>query len=318
MRLLILFPHVYWNRKMSIVRRSAIRAIMADDRITSHLTGQGWPDWDSSQSVQANADRLLPGAEAILSYKPLGHKKWNIPPLIGPSGFSGVRVETFNECHDPSIIQDTVAAGTNLAILHLANSVKDWEGTGVRTVVSPHCADPGLFATHARPWEERDIPVLLTGTLSPEVYPLRCRLAELIRAGKIPGHIHPHPGNYLPSLEACDRQEIEYAKLLGRSKISLSCCSIYGYRLAKIVESSMAGAMPICDLPKEETLDDREMITMIGSSASDSELAEYINYFVSHDKDTREIAEKGQRLSIQYYTMTHYVDRLIKAIQGAE
>src|SRR5690606_30453274 len=171
------------------------------------------------------------------------------------------------------------------------------------------------FYRASRPWNQRDIPVLLTGTLSPEVYPLRCRLAALIRARKIPGRIHPHPGNYLASLEACDAQEKIYAAQLGRTKIHLGCCSRYGYRLARIPEAAMAGCCIVSDLPAHDQAEHMSFMREIHMCMSDAELVAAVKRAVDDQEGSRIKAERGQQLMLDRYRMEDYVSRLIAAIE---
>jgi hypothetical protein len=172
-----------------------------------------------------------------------------------------------------------------------------------------------MFYRASRPWPQRDIPVLLTGTLSPEVYPLRCRLAELIRARKIPGRIHPHPGNYLASLEACDAQERHYAELLGRTKVFLTCSSRYRYALAKYVEAAMAGCCVMSDLPAHNQAEHMSFMREIHTCMSDAELVAAVKRAVEDQEGSRIKAERGQQLMLDRYRMEDYVTRLIGAIK---
>ena len=292
---------------MSIVRRSVIRELLK--RPNTHLSGQGWPDYRNNESLQANVDRL--GGDAVFAYKPLGGKEF--PALAGCNELRQPLVLSYNEMWDVEwTTQEILDSGCKLAICHHENDIPKYEHIeDCRFTHIPHCADPELFATHALPWDQRDIPFLLTGVLSPQIYPLRERFANLIRTGKIPGVIHPHPGYRLENVEACDRQSVEYAKMLGRAKVSLCCTSIHKYALAKHFESALAGCCVVSDKPQQNC---RELIFPVDSSASDDALVNSLRVALAASEDMGSVA---QSVAMNQYTTAHYAERFVDAVRAA-
>src|SRR3990167_2877550 len=301
MNLLILFPRYLYECKMSIVRRSVIRELLK--RPGTHLSGQGWPDYRLGNTLQENIDRLMPECRVVFAYKPLGGK--DFPALGECRKVRQPLILAYNEMWDVAwTTQEIVESGCKLAICHHENDVPKYRHVaGCRFAHIPHCADPELFSANARPWAERDIDFLLTGVLSPQIYPLRERFANLIRTKKIPGVIHCHPGYRLASLAACDRQAVEYAKLLGRAKVSLCCTSRYRYALAKIVESAMAGCCVVSDEPEQESFS--RLVFRVDSHAPDDSLVESLQRALAAGEE----ASATYRSAAWNFTTSRYVDR---------
>lgn len=326
LQVLVLFPRFYWERKMSPVRRDVIRALLqwsgrmlpGAPRYEARLSGVGWDDYREDKTVDWNAQNLMPDCDAIFTYKPLGTKE--VPALREFRNAKPLKVEAWNECWHPNqaMMKSAAAAGIQLAILHHANDAKHWVGCeqhGIKTVHIPHCAAVEVYAS-TKPWEEREIPVLLTGVLSREYYPLRCQLADLIRCGKIPGEIYPHPGYRLGSVEECDQQQKKYAQALSNAKLVLGCTSKFKYRLARIPEIAMAGAVNVCDLPDQDYNELSSIIVPLAADADDSWLIGKINALVEwiDEGGLQATAQRGQSLMLSRYTQEHYITRLLWAI----
>lgn len=315
-KIFICFPKYFWEHKASVVRRDSIRALQRSQQCKVHLSGPGWPDYQDGEPLATNVRRLLPGADAVLWYKPCGSKKGGVVPVVDPQKFRGIKIETFNETHAPEFIKEAKAAGTTLAVLHLENSLPQWKDSGIKTFVNPHCAEQAIFGANSKPWHQRDIKVLLTGTIS-DPYPLRKRLYRLIQERQISAQVRVHPGNYLPGVAACDAQELEYAQMLGRSKIVIGCTSKYRYRLARIPEIAMSGALVLSDYPDQDVAEHSQFIAEIHNSMTDLEICEVIQGWIRRDGDAQEKAKIGQQLMLSKYTQEHYCSRLIGAIGNA-
>ena len=326
LNLLILFPRYYFEHKMSPVRRDVIRELLlwrnrlvaGLPRYHAILSGVGWPDYDESATAQENIDRIMPDCHAVLTYKPLGSRE--VPAMRNFASVRQLTIETFNECwhKDRRMMRAVKEANIRLVVLHHLNDMPRWADVkGPRIVHIPHCANNWIYAREARPWKERDIPVLLTGVLLKKYYPLRSRLAALIRSGRLSGKIYPHPGYRLSSLKACDRQQVEYAKLLGRAKLVLGCTSRFKYRLARIPEIAMAGALCVSDLPDQDREEHAAFMAELSADVSDDELVDRVRYWLEHDDKAAEKATLGRHIMMNRYTQLHYVTQLLWAIIDA-
>ena len=320
MNLLALFPHALWHRKVSPTRRHAVRAVSRQPGVRLHLTGSGWPDWDLTATVEANARRIMPDADAIWWYKPLGSRE--APPLVKPHECGLPAVETLNECWwpDDRAVREIIAAGSTLVVCHHANDVSRFAKTGqlVEVVHIPHAAEVAVFAAGAKPWDDRTIDVLLTGSLNREHYPLRCRLADLMRRGKLPGrcHLHPRPPLRAASLAECECHVREYAGMVGRSKIALGCSSRWRYPLAHYPEKAMAGARVVADMPELAPPGYDRMVEPIDPAWTDQQIVARIGELLADDEALRLAAQIGQAVALRFYTMDCYAARFLEAVRA--
>jgi len=323
MKVLVLFPKRLWETKVSPARRHVIRALKRTTGVRVKVSGQGWPDWDATNDGPLNVNRLMPDADAVLWYKPQGARE--VPPIKGAAQITRrwLVVETFNECHAGQAVE-SAKLGTGLMVLHHANdrvrakaAVRKHHPApdSCRIVHVAHCAEREVFAAAARPWDGRDTDVVLTGVLSSEYYPFRCRLADLIQRKKLPGQcvVHRHPGYRAKNLAACDERVKEYAKLLGRSKIALGCSSRFRYALAHYVEKAMAGCLVVGDLPDQAGHE--RFVVGLNPVWSDKQIAFEIGHWLSNPIDAAEKAMQGHELVLDEYTQEQYVKRLLAAIQ---
>lgn len=240
MKGLAIFPHDLATRKMSLVRRhhlKAFRRCLGEGNF--HVTGPGWPDWRDGETLQENVDRIMPDAEFLWGYKV--HEG-----IKSPDVHKQPLVVAYNEAWwpDDRAKKEVLAVKADVVICHHLSDMKQFDGCGALVTHIPHAADPDLFCRFSKPWREREIDVLVTGALDKEIYPFRTKMAEVIRSGgllPLNAVVHKHPGYRLRDEEACLRQDEEYAKLLGNTKISIVCGSKYNYGLAKYFESFMAG-----------------------------------------------------------------------------
>ncbi|MEX0717774.1 MAG: glycosyltransferase [Planctomycetaceae bacterium] len=320
LKLLVLFPRLLWDRKMSPVRRHAVAALARRTDVEVVLSGPGWPDYDAARTLRQNMARILPEADAILWYKPLGSPE--VPALVAPADRDVPAVCAYNECYWPDrrALRECQASRTDLAVCHHRNDMARFEPVSgedraPRTVWIPHAADE-MFARAVRRWEERDIACLLTGAVDPDVYPLRTRLARLIAAGRLQGaEVLPHPGYRLDSPAACEAQERRYAEMLGRTKLVLTTGSRYGYGLAKYPEAALAGAGLAGDVPPDfaETLGPH--MVRLSLEDSDQELCAKVREALADDEQLRGLAARGQLAAAEAHSMELYAERLVTAIR---
>ena len=284
MNLTCLFPEKIWCTKLSPARRHAIQALArtiaeAGGEVT--LTGQGWPGWDNARRAVDNIDDRT---GAVLWYKWQGSIKDGVSPIIGPREVSKrwLTIETYNEAWWPDDLasRQVIDSGTRLVICHHWNDMPRFDlakrETGCKVVHIPHAAEASIFSKAYRPWDERDIDVLLTGTINPEVYPLRSRFARLIAEGKMPGNAvhYPHPGCRVADLATADAKVAEYAAMLGRSKVALVCGSIHNYALAKYFEAAMAGCCVVGSRPAQRL--DVPLHYIVNDYDSDAQICDFV------------------------------------------
>lgn len=307
LELAVVWPYELWTRKMSFVRRDAVRAVgaLSDVRVT--VTGPGWKDWHDDWPLQDNLDSHPTRYSAIWWYKPedcVAPERRSIPAIVSYNEAWWSDWKAFLECK---------ATRADAVICHHENDLDMFnppihvaEDYRPKVYHMPHAVDCRAFAEHCRPWTLREIPCVLTGVLSPEYYPLRCRIAELIRSGRIEGQVINHPGYRLADLEACDAQRERYVKTLGNSKVAIATASRFGYGLAKYVEAAAAGCVVAGDVPPdyEPTLG-RHMVRL-EQDTPDDEICELVSEAVRQRIVSRAVAT--QQTARRWHSMTRYAE----------
>lgn len=94
--------------------------------------------------------------------------------------------------------------------------------------------------------------ILLSGAITPQVYPLRWALRSHWRKNgrELSGvTVMSHPG-----YNAKGHKTPSFLRELSRFKVSICTTSIYGYALRKIIEAVACGCVPITDLPVDDVL----------------------------------------------------------------
>ena len=330
MNILYLVPKRLWERRVSASRRHDIMALQRREDVTLHISGQGFGDWSADRTALDNVHAIMPDADVILRYKLNGNKPMGIPPAQDYKALADeyLVAEKWQEMWpgNPAwgptgLIADFVESERiGLAIcshaneLHYLDRIKD----KCEVVYLPHCAEPSVFAAAAKPWEERDIDILLTGAVGLPHYPLRVRLAKLMKDGRLPGKCHHllHPGYWRESIAECEAVVREYASWLGRSKIALCTCSKWRYRLAKIPEAAMAGCLVVGDLPEvvaEYPSAMEEFMVDIGGVEDDT-ICDLLRDWL-HSTFAETYAGQGRDATLASFTQDHWAWRFRENVQ---
>lgn len=309
-----LFPRVYYERKMSLVRRDVVRKmrnVSDGSKWLATISGQGWHDWNDSLSLRANLDSIMPHADALFWYKPHGNPKDGVATIKGMHDWDGPRFMSYNECWwpDQRALNEAIATQTTHVVIHHANDIENWIGHekhGITVRHIPHCAEPMWFNNHPPAIESRPLNVIVTGALAPTIYPLRCHVANLVSCGQIESSIvRNHPGYRLRSEWDCDQQAVAYANALQASKLSMCCSSIYRYALAKYIESWMAGCVVVGDLPDDPVYCDAfgDLQIVIDENNARERIREALN----DPADLQRRADAGTMIARERFSTDAYV-----------
>lgn len=186
---------------------------------------------------------------------------------------------------------------------------------------SPTSAEPLIFypplALNSDTPPVRDLDVLVIGARHHFVYPIRTRVAEMIKTGLIKNsYVHEHPGYTLlnKSLEQTEEQTRTYAALLRRAKIVVVDSLRYSHAVSKYTEVPLSGCLVLGDIPTERENEFRRYIVSISMNMTDSEIISIINYWITHDRERETRAIVGQRLVLNSYTWDHNIDLSLQAI----
>jgi len=287
--------------KMSRVRFWAILELANRPNISMYFFGTGWPHSNPADISQFNPN-------FIIWYKPLDYNfpQINIPTCI-----------RYNEMWDEEWTSEEInKSNSNLIICHHKN---DWEkyvqlyshDPNKKFVYIPHHANPSIFYNQ---FIEKDIDILIAGVIKEKHYPLKRRLYNLITQNikDFKVHIHQHP-KYIHNDAYTDRIQKEFAHLINRSKIVVSCTSAYNYRLGKYVEIPMCGSVILGDIPYEDADNFRKFVLEVNMEMTDEEILQKIRNSLNNQQLLYKCARIGESWAKQY-TTAKYVDVLYKEI----
>ena len=313
MNVLFLVSYTYYEQKMSRDRFQQMAAVGRQAGASTMVWGKGFPDYDDDAPLYDNIKRVF-GATAfdlVYVYKPADHKGVAACPI--PKSIS------YNEAwNHKATIKEVLRHDVRLVIFHHANDLailkRRWPFFNGRVLVHiPHCAERAIFEPTARPWQDRTVSVLLTGSLGYKFYPLRTRCAQFIQAGRLPGEIRLHPGYRIAGVERTRDQFVDYAQHLGRSRIALVLGIKFDYALAKYPEAAMAGCLLIGDVPRQLHNTLGRYMVGIESDMPDEQIIQEVHWWIAHDDEAQALAAASQRLALSMFTMERYAEDFVRA-----
>eukprot|EP01112_Ceratiomyxa_fruticulosa_P002803 TRINITY_DN1303_c0_g1_i1.p1 TRINITY_DN1303_c0_g1~~TRINITY_DN1303_c0_g1_i1.p1 ORF type:complete len:451 (-),score=48.18 TRINITY_DN1303_c0_g1_i1:95-1447(-) len=289
------------------------------------MWGKGFSEWDPYLSAEQNI---------ITTY---GRNHFHIIQLWGGyteneilmlSQLAPISYRFGCDCWDNKCSQDLTNWNISIAQFCYAQEMSMYSSLSHRRVFvhSPNSADPKIFypGYMTQPLK-RDIPILLIGALSKDIFPMRERLKDMIEDGLFPGAvIREHPGytEYLTEEEAKQKevdvlwhanQYEEYASQLMRAKITLVTSSIYRYALQKFSEAAMAGSLILGEIPLEREDEFKKYVVPLLPTDSDEDIVKKVNYWLEHDTERETRAKIGQKINLNHYTWKNNVRILIEA-----
>ncbi|MCF6409161.1 glycosyltransferase [Pseudalkalibacillus salsuginis] len=174
----------------------------------------------------------------------------------------------------------------------------------------PHHVPGHIFTEYNLP---KEINLLMLGSMIEHLYPLRVHLFNTLSKRTDFLYVQ-HPGyRNLPSNAKAMTGE-NYAKLLNRAKIFLTCDSIYKYPVLKYFESLACGTLLLASGSKE--LQDLGFIdgeTFI--EINDHDVLEKVNVNLKNESRRNRIVSKGKRLIQQKHTTEVRAKELIGHIE---
>ena len=312
MKILYMLGEYYRQKKMDRERIKYGEAVERHPDVELKWWGNGYPDHNDKASVAANLARLEFKPDIIWVHKPQEYVD-----------FKGCGVPSFmnlNEVSRPEILAEISDHNITMVIHHHENDRPELEkvaAAGRVFVHSLHGADEQTFLC-TRPIAGREVACLSSGMTCAEFYPLRQRYSVMIKNGKLPGVVRPHPGYRLGDWDACEKQFKRYGDVLGNSKIVISCSSIWKYPLSKYTEAMAAGAVVVGDMPNDSAFKatlGRHLVE-VSPEQSNDELAAVVTDLLADPGRMQDISTAGRETYRNGHTNAHYADRLIEAIDG--
>jgi glycosyltransferase involved in cell wall biosynthesis len=309
----------YLMEKMSRVRFWAIEELGKYSDLNLTLTGPGFVGFVSTKTLQQNIIDLGINFDLVIWYKPLD-VGYNFDPVHKLPFRTCLRYnEMWDENWTCKEINETM---TDVIVCHHYNDYLRYKDTLYKDnklkkfVYNPHHANKNIF----KPLNiEKDIDILISGVTKKTHYPLKYRLFNLInkykdtKLSKYTIYTHKHPG-YNNSLNFENQNQIEYNKIINRSKLCICCTSRYNYRLGKYVEIPMTGSIVVGDLPFE----DKRFANFVVEVKNDMSDEEIINILINTLENQNEM-DKKIKIGIDWsknYTTSNYTDNLMDIIRN--
>lgn len=308
MNLLYLVPKRVHESKMSRVRFDQIEAI--SKQMIVHISGPGWSDWDESRSTTDNVANIRVGdgglADVVLAYEVDGFAGSIIPVMTSYNEAYRIdRVERY--------VQENKLRGV---VFHHANDLTrfpHWDAQGIKRFHIHHCANENVYKDYELP---KDIDVLVAGNLSRDYYPFRVRLRDLAwRVLRKRGYnvvVLKHPGYHLPAPEGTVIRE-DFARMINRSKLVITCSMRYKYALGKYAEIGLCRSLALADVPDERQEHFQQTVRVVEPWMLDEDILRSAEEILDNEELRVKLTNQAWDLTRQTSTMSWYAAEFLYA-----
>lgn len=318
--ILYLVNYKTYKSKMSRVRFHGIHALSKKCNLT--YSGLGWDNYDSKLTVQQNIDKMNIEFDLVIGYKPLELLKFkNIIPL---------KCIRYNEMYNfVETLNEIEKSNADIVICHHENDMKTYESyysnyhgqknKNVKFYHIPHCTEKTIFKDYK---QKKDIDILLAGKISgknslkEQHYPLRLRFQKLIPelSKRFKVHEYNHVGYNITDADK-NHSQIEFAKIINRAKICLTCSGLPKSRFGKYIEIPSCNSVVAGDIPDQDQDDFKKFVIEINVNMSDEEIIDKISYYLNNQAEFKKIQKNGFDWS-QKYSQEWYADRVLSILDG--
>jgi len=313
LRVLMVVNKRWWEYKCPPFWPEQYQALAACPGVDIRVTGERWAGWKNQRTLRENINRLMPEADVVYLWRPLGIVEF--PGILGSEeSLPQLKVSAYQD--DPKIsVPEAQKVGLDLLFYHDHWDRQFFEGCGIRSVYLPLAVNLSLYKNWDTPYDQRKVSTILTGSINPEVYPLRVTFQRMLQRKMIAGHIRKAPGYRLPSLKRVLQEQARYANSLTQSKVSLvSSCPHIPLTLRKYFESLAAGCVLFGDVPAEPPTDVAKCINVIHSNMSYSDIVSKIQQ-VLMDKEECERQRVRNRKVAEAYSYIKFAQRWVDAVK---
>ena len=231
-----------------------------------------------------------------------------------------------NECWGRRCDRYITEFGCGIVQFSYSQEMELYSNTAARRVFqhSPQSAEPTIFFRSELSARNRPIAVLVAGSAGAEVYPLRARLVELVRSGRIEGGVwYKHPGYMLdapgknitflpepdePGVHPLDAQVAVFAEQYKTARVCLVTTSVYRYALQKYAEAAIAGCALVGNIPRDRPEFYREFVTEINEWDSDEHIIKTIKALLRDEPRRLHLAALGQKRTLETNTWDRWLD----------
>ena len=313
MNILYLVNQKYYIGKMSRVRFHGMKAISKLTNVT--WWGPGWEGYDNSHYVQENIDMLEEKPDLIVTYKPLemiGMKDVDIPVCL-----------RYNETYDWNwTTQEIEESGAEFVIFHHEDdehiSMKKYQehyGGKVKCIHIPHCAEKTIF----KDWgSKKEYDIMMGGAVDTQTilgphYPLRRRLVNVLDKLRDLGYnvyTHKHPG-YDHTAAHTDKYLIDFAKVINKAKICLTCSGTPKSRFGKYIEIPACATAVAGDLPNQDHDEFNKFLIELNLNMTDEEMVTKLRSYLDDETQLHAVIQNGLKFG-KKYTQEYYAERFVE------
>ncbi len=208
------------------------------------------------------------------------------------------RVAYFIDTHLDFQTRLEMAKHFDIVFLAQKGHVEFFKEQGIRYVFwLPLACDPELYPKEVL---QRDIDVSYIGSLSPDEGDKRRKL--LSKVAEI------FPNNYIGK-----KWPLEMGEIYSRSKIVVNSAINYDLNM-RVFEGMASGALLITDPADslQELFEDGKDLVIY---QDEEDLIDKIHYYLEHDNERIEIANRGQQKVLQHHTYYHRAKEIVKKVE---
>lgn len=278
-------------------------------------SGPGWDNYNDNQSISKNIFNLYPNNKLPDMVITFDHR-----PIIGFNQTSIPKCIMMNEMHSPdgnrqSALDLIVKQQYDLVICHHLNEMNNPFFSSIRNRCYniSHCADNSIFKDYQ---QKKEIDVLVCGNIKFDKYVLRRRYPAIIdklNAMKYNCKIYKHPGGFHND-SYTDKYLIDFAKMINKSKICLTCSSVYKCAFGKYVEIPMCRSLLAGDLPDERKDFFNSFMLVLNATDTDEIIINKISSQLQNNLDTYNKIELGYQLNHNNFTMQNYAKKFLNVV----
>jgi hypothetical protein len=318
-KVLFLCDRNYYLSKMSRVRFHSMEAI---SKVTDFKwSGPGWDGYNNELSVQENIDSLYDKEskpDLVVGYKPL--------ELVD---FASVEQKTcirYNEMYDHEwTLKEINETKPNIIVCHHLNDMKEYEELfknnpldfDTKLVNIPHSAEKSIFydQDNPRPFDFMLVGALGVKTMLGDHYPLRTRMAGILQTLSERGHqcaIVRHPGGDHNDAHT-DRYAKDFADVLNKTKIAITCSGAPNSRYGKYIEIPMCNTAIAGDIPGEDQIRLKTFVIEINMDMTDQEIMDKLVFF-KQNRTQRKMNVRLGSLWADQFTQEKYAERFVNML----
>jgi hypothetical protein len=307
----------HYEKKLARMRFDCVDALNNLPNVHIDYWGVNWPGYTTELTFYTNyknKSKKDKEYNLIIVYQPLNVytdlKLLDIPVCLVYYDMSkGKRTDKINKILQEIVYTDALFVFCVVKkemeffkTLCIQKNIKTHKNQGPLFIHTPHHANKKLCNQYIKPFQEKTIDVSLVGNLSNKMYPLRYRAKLILKQLTKLGYTCQtfENTNYLPNDAYTYSAMKPYLKVIGNSKICISCSSRLKYKVCKYLEIPMCGTVLAADLPNEEQEDIKEYILYIDNKMSDTKIISKLREYIDNSDKCKKLIEKGYTYTNKY------------------